>query len=292
MSYRDHLLHAPTLGDPNKASVRVQWLGTAGFALRAEGHTVLFDPYLTRASLRVCALDRLASDLSTIARHVPAADAIVVGHTHFDHALDVPAIARRTGARVFGSTSAARLCRLDAVDPANVVDVEQALRGGAYEAEVGPFHLRFFASAHSNLVLGRVPFTGEIDDCDALPMRMHHYRCGAVFCVEVRVHGKRIVHLGSANLVEAQLPPDVREPDLLLACVAGWTKTARFPERVARAFDPRAVLLSHWDDFFTPIERPVRALPAMQMDRLAERLTREANSARVFALELLGDVGI
>lgn len=292
MSFEHHLLRAPTLGDPARADVRVQWLGTAGFAIRAEGHAVLFDPYLTRAGLRACALARLEPDLATLARHVPAADAIVVGHTHFDHALDVPALARRTGARVFGSSSAARLCRLDAVPEAQLVDVEGALRMGAFEAEVGPFHLRFFASAHSNLVLGRVPFHGEIDDCDALPIRMHQYRCGAVFCVEVRVHGKRIVHLGSANLVEAKLPRDVQGPDLLLGCVAGWTKTPRFPERVARAFDPRAVLLSHWDDFFTPIERPVRALPAMQMDRLVDRLAREAREARVFALPLLGEVRI
>ncbi len=296
MSFRDHLLPTSSLDarehDPARGPVRVQWLGTAGFALRADGHTLLFDPYLTRAGLSACALQRLAPDLGAIARHVPAADAIVVGHTHFDHALDVPAIAARTGARVFGSTSAARLCRLGGIPEARVVDVEQALRGGAHEAEVGPFRLRFFASAHSKLVLGRVPMKGEIDDCDALPMRMHHYRCGAVFCVEVSVLGRRVVHLGSAELVEAALPPDVAEPDLLLACVAGWTKTPRFPERVARAFAPRAVLLSHWDDFFTPLDRPVRALPAMQIDRLAERLSREARDARVFTLDLLGEVAI
>jgi L-ascorbate metabolism protein UlaG (beta-lactamase superfamily) len=297
MSFQDHLLRAPSLGDrdPAAARVRVQWLGTAGFALRAEGRTLLFDPYLTRAGLAACALERLVPDLDAIARHVPAADAIVVGHTHFDHALDVPAIAKRTGARVFGSSSAARLCRLDAVAEERIVDVEGALRcsgASSYEADVGPFHLRFFPSAHSKLVLGRVPMKGEIDDCDALPMRMHHYRCGAVFCVEVTVLGRRVVHLGSADLVEASLPPDVAAPDLLLACVAGWTKTARFPERVARAFDPRAVLLSHWDDFFTSIDRPVRSLPAMQIDRLVERLAREARDARVFTLDLLGEVAL
>jgi L-ascorbate metabolism protein UlaG (beta-lactamase superfamily) len=294
MSFQDHLLHTPTIGHRSAADarVRVQWLGTAGFAIRADGHTLLFDPYLTRAGLAACALERLEPDLAAIARHVPEADAIVVGHTHFDHALDVPAIAKRTGARVFGSSSAARLCRLDAVPEERIVDVERALRAATYEADVGPFHLRFFPSAHSKLVLGRVPMKGEIDDCDALPMRMHHYRCGAVFCVEVTVLGKRVVHLGSADLVEASLPPDVAEADLLLACVAGWTKTPRFPERVARAFDPRAVLLSHWDDFFTSLDRPVRSLPAMQIDRLAERLSRASRDARVFTLDLLGEVAI
>ena len=34
-----------------------------------------------------------------------AADGILCGHTHFDHVLDVPAIARFTGAQVFGAES-------------------------------------------------------------------------------------------------------------------------------------------------------------------------------------------
>ena len=30
---------------------------------------------------------------------------MLVGHTHFDHAVDAPAIARRYGARAYGSAS-------------------------------------------------------------------------------------------------------------------------------------------------------------------------------------------
>ena len=51
------------------------------------------------------------------------------------------------------------------------------------ETEVGPFRLRFFASAHSRFLLGKVPFPGEIADCDQVPLRAHQYRCGAVFGV-------------------------------------------------------------------------------------------------------------
>jgi L-ascorbate metabolism protein UlaG (beta-lactamase superfamily) len=35
-------------------SVRVRWLGTAGFAIEHAGHCVLIDPYVTRASLARC----------------------------------------------------------------------------------------------------------------------------------------------------------------------------------------------------------------------------------------------
>ena len=108
--------------------------------------------------------------------------------------------------------------------------------------------------------------------------------------MEIRVAGRRIVHLEIGELVEASL--DCREPDLLLLCVAGWTASRDFPERVARALSPRAVLFSHWDNFFLPRDRPAVARPAMQGERLAERLGRAARDVRMGVLPLLGEVWI
>jgi L-ascorbate metabolism protein UlaG (beta-lactamase superfamily) len=274
-------------GDPE--SVRVRWLGTAGFAIEHGGHVVLIDPYVTRASLARCVLAPLHSDVGAIRRHVPRADAIVVGHTHFDHALDVPDIALRTGARVFGSRSAARLCRASGVPEERVEVVERDPGSAAVEREVGPFRLRFIPSAHAPLILGRwVPAAGDIADCGDVPMRADAYKCGAVFGVELRVAGRTLYHMGSAELVDGAV--DVKHVDLLLLCVAGWTTSRDLPERVGHSLAPGAVLLSHWDDFLRPLERPVRALPAMQMPRLVERLTRATPGVRIGTVPALGDV--
>ena len=266
--------------------VRVRWLGTAGFALEHDGHVLLVDPYVTRASLARCVLQRLEPDLGAIARYVPRADAIVLGHTHFDHALDAPTIARRTGARVFGSRSASALCLAEGVAPEQVQVIDPA--AGVVVHEVGPFTLRFVPSAHSRFLLGRVPFEGDIADCSDVPMRAERYRCGAVFGLEVQVAGRTIYHMGSAELVDAQL--DGRGVDLLLMCVAGWTSSRGLPERVAGRIAPGAVLLSHWDDFLRPVDAPVRPLPAMQLPRLVERLTRAARGAKVGTIPIMGEV--
>jgi L-ascorbate metabolism protein UlaG (beta-lactamase superfamily) len=268
------------------AVVRVRWLGTAGFALEHDGHVLLVDPYVTRASLARCVLQRLEPDLAAIARYVPRADAIVLGHTHFDHALDAPTIARRTGARVFGSRSASALCLAEGVAPERVQVIDPT--AGPVVHEVGPFTLRFVPSAHSRFLLGRVPFEGDIADCSDVPMRAERYRCGAVFGLEVRVAGRTIYHMGSAELVDAQL--DGRGVDLLLMCVAGWTSSRGLPERVAGRIAPGAVLLSHWDDFLRPVDAPVRPLPAMQLPRLVERLTRAARGAKVGTIPIMGEV--
>jgi L-ascorbate metabolism protein UlaG (beta-lactamase superfamily) len=266
-----------------KNGVRVRWLGTAGFAITHGDHTVLLDPYVTRASLAQCLLSPLAPDLEAIERHVPRADAIIVGHTHFDHALDVPMIAKRDDAVVFGSASARALCRSQGVVESRI-DVIEPETQSPREREVGPFHLRFHASAHSNLLLGRVPFPGEIQDCGDIPLRAERYRCGSVFGVEIRVAGRTIFHLGSAELVESALPP--LSVDLALVCVAGWTWTARFPTRVVRALSPRAILLSHWDNFLVPFERGAKALPALRMGTLIDGLERASRDTKIGTVEL------
>jgi L-ascorbate metabolism protein UlaG (beta-lactamase superfamily) len=277
-----------TVGRGREPAIRVQWLGTAGFALEYDGHVLLLDPYLTRASLARCVLAPLRTDRDAVRRHVPRADAIVLGHTHFDHALDAPYIARSTGARVFGSRSAAALCVAQGVEADRVDVVEREAGGEPVEREVGPFQLRFIPSAHARLVVGRVPFPGEIADCGDVPMRAEAYRCGAVFGVEIRVAGRTIYHLGSAEIVDASVR--VKNVDLLLMCVAGWTTSRDLPERIGARLSPGAVLLSHWDDFLRSLDRPARLLPAMQMPRLVERLSRAVPGVRVGTLPILGEV--
>ena len=233
MTRPDDLFFSPDAPFGGAGSVRVTWLGTAGFAVERDGHVVLLDPYLTRASLSRCLWAPLRADAALAQRLVPRADAIVLSHTHFDHALDVPVIARQTGARVFGSRSAVHLCRSHGLPGTQVACVEPDAGSAPREAEVGPFRLRFWPSAHSAVFLGRVPFAGEFADCTDVPMRTEAYRCGAVFSTEIEVGGRRLFHVGSAELVERGW--HVKPVDLALACVAGWTSTERYPERLVAA---------------------------------------------------------
>lgn len=269
----------------NASRVRIRWLGTAGFELACDGHVVLIDPYLTRASLRRCVMVPLRSDAATVRRYITAADAIVCGHTHFDHVLDVPTIARLTGGKVYGSRSAVNLCRAAGIDASQLADVESP--GRATTVEVGPFRLRFVPSAHSPFLFGRVPLEGDISDCDEVPLRTNQYRCGAVFGVLIEVAGRTLYHVGSANL--AQRPP-VPNVDLLLLCTAGWHATRDFPRRMLSAVSPGAVLLSHWDNFFTPIERSATALPAIRARRLVDELLQHERSLPIGTVPMLADL--
>lgn len=71
--------------------MKITYYGHSCFSVIAGGKTLLFDPFITGNELAK------HIDIDTI-----AADYILVSHGHFDHTLDVVAIAKRTGAKVLG----------------------------------------------------------------------------------------------------------------------------------------------------------------------------------------------
>ena len=184
------------------AGLSVQWLGVSGYRLDFDGHSLYIDPYVSRVPLRSLLLRRPAQpDAAAHERFLPAPEGevagVLVGHTHFDHAVDAPAVARRFGCLAYGSASLAALMRLHGLGELGV-EVEP------YQTyELGPFEVSFVPSAHSKLLLGlAVPFDGELT-CDHLDgLTPGAYRCGQVWGIHIAVAGITLYHQGSANLVD------------------------------------------------------------------------------------------
>lgn len=231
--------------------LEIEWLGTAGYRLTFEGQTLYIDPYVSRVSLRDVLRKRAA--LADPALHDrwltppgPVAG-VLVGHTHFDHAVDVPELCRRTGAKAYGSASLAQLMRAFG-QPERCVEVTPAQ---AYE--LGPFTVRFHLSLHSKLLLGlKVPFDGELT-CDHVDgFNAGAYRCGQVYGIEIDVAGATLYHQGSANLIDEAVPRG--GVDVFLAGIAGRSFTRGYWPRILRRLEPRIVVASHFDDFFRPLD--------------------------------------
>ncbi len=232
------------------AGLSIEWLGTAGFRLEMDDTVVLIDPFLSRRSLSdTLSATAVHADPTTVARLVPRADAVLVGHCHFDHAVDVPELARR-GARVYGSSSVTRLLGLHGLAE-RAVEVDAATT-----YEIGPFTIRFVPSRHSKLLAGlAVPSDGELT-CDSLDsLSSNDYRCGQVHGIHITVGDTTLYHLGSADLVEDEYR--LGPVDLLLCCIAGRSVTRDFTPRMLSTFSPTTVVPHHLDDFFRPIDGPM-----------------------------------
>lgn len=271
---------APPLELP--AGIELQWLGTSGFRISAEGTTLLVDPYATRSKpADVLARRRpLASLASAVEQHLPRADAVLVGHTHFDHALDVPAVVRRDAAKAYGSDSLVALMGLHGL-AGSTVRVEPYL-----PYEIGPFTVTFVPSRHSRLLAGlKVPSGGELT-CDHLDgLTGGAYHCGQVFGIHIEVAGTAFYHQGSADLLADERIP--RGVDIFLCGIAGRMFSPRYLDRILTRLEPHVVVPHHWDDFFTPLERPLGFSFNVRLHRFPEEVAKVSRSFEVRTLRPL-----
>ena len=261
--------------------LEVEWLGVSGYRLSFAGQTLFIDPYLSRVPFTdllrrrptlpdPAALDRFV--------HAPGEVAgVLVGHTHFDHAVDAPAIARRFGCNAYGSDSLLRLMGLHGL-------AERAVEVMPYRTyELGPFEVSFTPSVHSKLLLGlAVPYDGDLT-CEHLDgLSPNAYRCGQVWGISIRVAGLLLYHQGSANLIEDA----VRETDVdvFLAGVAGRNFTSDYWKRILPLLNPRTVVPTHYDNFFRPLGQEMEFVGNVQLSRLPDEIGAVSRDIEVAAL--------
>jgi len=263
------------------AGLEIEWLGVSGYRLTCEGKTIFIDPYLSRAPLRNLLLRRpTLPDPAALDRFLdPPGDVVgvLVGHTHFDHAVDAPAIARRFGCPAYGSDSLVRLMALHGL-------AERAVEVEPYRTyELGPFEVGFTPSAHSKLLLGlAVPYDGALtcEHLDALSPGA--YRCGQVWGISVAVAGVRLYHQGSANLLDEAVRE--RGVDVFLAGVAGRSFTDDYWARILPLLEPRTVVPTHYDNFFRPLGSELEFVANSRLSSLPEEIGAVSADIAVAAL--------
>ena len=266
---------------PLPPGLDLEWLGVSGYRMTYQGQTLFVDPYVSRVPLSAVIRGRPAvPDPAMLDRFIGTPEDVVgvlVGHTHFDHAVDAPAICRRFGCPAYGSDSLVTLMALHGL-------AEQAVEVEPYEAyELGPFTVSFTPSLHAKLVLGlAVPFDGELT-CDHLDgLSPSAYRCGPVWGIQIDVAGVSFYHQGSANLIEDAIR--AHGVDFFLAGVAGRSFTRDYWKRVLRRLEPRTVIPTHYDDFFRPLTAPMGFTLNVNLARVPEEIAAVSGDFSVAAL--------
>jgi L-ascorbate metabolism protein UlaG (beta-lactamase superfamily) len=264
--------------------VHVTWTGAAGLKFDTGHGVILIDPYYTRISIFKTLLGAIEPDIAAIKAALPemkTIQAVIVGHTHSDHALDVPFIADQSQARVVGSASLDTLMAISGVPGRTTV-----CQGGERIALCPSVAVTMIRSAHGLVAMGKVPFDGEIRPASTLPMKASGYRVGTAFAPRLELEAKVFMHFGSANFLEAELQGHTC--DILFLCVPGWKKRQGYPGQIIAMTQPHTVVLFHYDDFSKPhvAGAKTRPMPLSDLKGLQNQIKTQAPHVHVIVPEI------
>jgi L-ascorbate metabolism protein UlaG (beta-lactamase superfamily) len=243
--------------DATADSVTVTWLGVTTL-LFDDGETqILIDGFISRPSLFDVILRRpVDNDAAKInfaldEYRMRRLAAIVPVHSHFDHAMDIGAIANRTSASVLGSESTAQIARGAGV-PEDQITVAVENQPYAF----GRFNVTLMSSPHAPLGWrGSVPIPGSIDAPLAMPQPVSAWREGGSYSILVSHPKGTTVVQGSAGFSDGAF----RElhADVVMLGVGGLTSLGKsyaeqYWQALVTATGAHSVYPIHFDDFTKP----------------------------------------
>ncbi|BBZ64135.1 MBL fold metallo-hydrolase [Mycolicibacterium monacense] len=276
---QDHVQRFDVPAATPDSALTVTWAGVTTLLIDDGSSALMTDGFFSRPSLASVGLRRIAPSAPRVdgclARlRIGRLDAVLPVHTHFDHALDSALVAERTGAVLIGGASAALLGRGHGLPESriNTVTSGATITAGAYD-------LTLVESGHCP----PDRFPGAITTPVTPPARASAYRCGEAWSVLLRHRptAHTLLIVGSAGFVPGALHGTRADVVYLGVGQLGRQPEAYlrdYWEQTVRAVGARRVVLIHWDDFFRPLHRPLRALPyvADDLDATMRVLTRLA----------------
>jgi L-ascorbate metabolism protein UlaG (beta-lactamase superfamily) len=237
--------------------VSVTWLGITTL-LFDDGETqILTDGTFSRPDLfdivtqRPVYSDAAAINYALAEFRIDRLAAIVVLHSHFDHAMDIGLVTNRTNAIVLGSESTANVARGSDVP----VNQYQILANGETR-QFGNFTITLIESRHAPIGIdGQSSFPGNISEPLRQPARVRDWKEGGSWSVLIsHPHGTALVQ-GSAGFIEGALTG--KSADVVMLGVAGLSSLGRdyaaqyWHESVLRTGATR-VYPVHYEDFTKP----------------------------------------
>lgn len=257
--------------DSTPRGLTVTFLGVSTLLFDDGETAIMTDGFFTRPGL-LSVFTKVRPDSTLIRQaldraHVTRLAAVIPVHSHYDHAMDAPYVARWTGAKLVGSSSTANIGR-GAGLPEERITV--AVKG--QPMTFGRFSVTLLESRHAPT--GRFLMPGEITSPLTPPASVKDYRLSEAYSIVIRHDDRTIVVLGSAGFLTGALK-DVKADVVYLSVATLGKQSAAYRDslwnEVVTATGAQRVIAIHWDDFTRPLSKPLRPLPRL-MDNFDETM--------------------
>ncbi|CAJ1504636.1 MBL fold metallo-hydrolase [[Mycobacterium] kokjensenii] len=244
------------------APLSLTWLGVSTVLIDDGSSALLTDGYFSRPGLARIQFGKVAPvparvDGCLARAGISGLAAVVPVHTHIDHVLDSALVAERTGALLVGGESAVNVGRGHGLTEGRLV-----LATPNRPISLGAYDVTLVESEHCP----PDRFPGDITAPVTPPVRAKAYRCGEAWSAVVahRPTDRRVLMVGSAGFVRGSLDGYRAEVAYLGVGQLGLQSRRYLTDywsETVRTVGAKTVVLTHWDDFFRPLSKPLRALP-------------------------------
>lgn len=267
-------------------TIYIQYLGSGGNLIYRNGYGVLTAPIYSNPSTLRVGFGSIKPDTHRINMMYPRVpgvkvEAILVGHAHYDHLLDVPHIAERHAleAVIYGNTSVYRIISAAGRhlgERTHFLDEELSRDGRPgdwiYLAD-STLRVMGIASDHGPHALGIHVMQGEVrDNLTRMPRSAWAWREGQTIAylidflgpdgeVDFRIHHQDATSHYPMGAPPVLAPPDAHQLDVAIVAVGSWRQTPDYPDALLRNHRPGCVFLGHWETFFRSPDKPPKPLP-------------------------------
>ncbi|MGQ0697835.1 MAG: MBL fold metallo-hydrolase [Panacagrimonas sp.] len=283
-SYEAHLFE-PAEDAACAERLSATWLGVTALLLRDCKHAILIDPFFSRPPgfLNMVRNREIAPDEALIAEwlkrlNIQKLAAVLVSHSHFDHAMDAGVVARLTGAQLLGSTSTLNIGR-----GAGLPESQLTLVHSGETYPLGSFDVRFIANEHAGATGGKP--TGDIAAPLIPPARYLDYKLGGAWSIVVAHPSGTLLHHGSAGFIPGALK--AQRANVAFLGVALIDDLDAYLRETVDAVGATRVIPTHWDDFTRKLAQPLEPFPVVvRLDRFFEDMARLRPKVQVQTMAL------
>lgn len=282
--------------------LEVRFLGVGGFALRHGDDLVLTAPLYSNPDVLAVQFGSIAPDPARIdafldPTFVQDAAAILSGHAHYDHLLDVPYVWSKTDhALVLGNADAAKLLDAEGMPPESIVVLDDPAlawvdsrncpdpdpctglpagnEGAWLDLPQSHVRVRALCSMHPAQVFGVIHFGEGCVDGEPTdpPPSAGDWKEGQTLAYLIDFldpdSGAPIFRVYAQDAptdapIGHPVPEllDEKRVDLALLNVGSWENVTDHPGAIISAMQPRYVIGGHWEDFFRPQDQPLMEIP-------------------------------
>lgn len=269
------------------AKVEFRWLSVASVVLDDGETKILFDPMFTRAGLRHWfLLSPLKSDEALVKEVLQENDlsklsAVFASHSHYDHVIDAPTVAKLTGATFYVDENSEIIAR---------AHKEQKIKTTRFQnlekIQIGQFSIRLIKRNHSPIrVIHADWLAGPVPKNFNFSFYDYHVGDTWFYLIE-HPSGKILLDQGSEPFI-SELKPFAEKVDVVIQGIANRSSDEAILSGYTEALKAKTFIPVHFDNFFFgfyPHEK-TSFLPGVRMESLIGKMREKYSDVTVVTPE-------